>query len=218
MKTYYSQNDKKWKNKLLGNSNLKLQNYGCFVVALANLSGIEPDEVNKILKKEKCFDGADIISSKRMANLLGLEYLGRGDKHFGVRYRTIAEVDASKRAGIQKHFVVVKPDGSIIDSWDGKIKPKGTYPIINYRLFKRASEKREAPQSDDKCKEIQSTIEQMKASLAGCYKRNKGLRTKVKILEENVEGLEALKAKEAKEVKIGEAFLFLLQVIKNKIK
>lgn len=132
--SYYSQRDKKWADDILGFGKTRLGTHGCFVTSLGNLCGKTPREVNHILQKGKFFNGDLIISTVAMAKSLGLEYAGKSDKQ--PNYRCIAEVDMSPAPGKLQHFVVIKEDGSIIDSWTGTIRPKGTYPIVSYRLFK----------------------------------------------------------------------------------
>lgn len=129
----YSQRDPKWAKETLGFGKTTLGSHGCFVTSLAIMCGKTPSEVNSILKKGKFFNGDLIISSNAMANSLGLTYVGKIDSQ--PKFKTIAEVDMSPAPGKQQHFVVVKEDGSIIDPWTGTIRPKGTYPIMSYRLF-----------------------------------------------------------------------------------
>jgi hypothetical protein len=136
---YYSQRDPRWANKTIGNTKSTIGLYGCFGTALANLSGkYTPDQVFGILSKNGYLRGDLIISTPVMASLLGLEYDGN---NFEINkkppYKTIAEVDMSPSPGKQQHFVVIKEDGSIIDSWTGTIRPAGTYPLVSYRLFKK---------------------------------------------------------------------------------
>ena len=131
---YYSQRDKRWADDILGFGKTRLGTHGCFVTSLGNLCGKTPREVNHILQKGKFFNGDLIISSEVMAKSLGLTYAGRSDKQ--PKYRCIAEVDMSPAPGKQQHFILIKEDGSIIDSWTGTIRPKGTYPIVSYRLFR----------------------------------------------------------------------------------
>ena len=139
-KKYYSQRTKGYEKIKLGHGPTDLYHYGCYVVALTNLSplGLTPPEVNTLLLKGGCFKDDLIINPERVAKLLNLEYNG---VDYNVskppKYRTIAKVDMSPAVGVQSHFVVIKPDKSIVDSWTGDIRPKGTYPVTNYRLFKR---------------------------------------------------------------------------------
>jgi len=148
--SYYSQRDKKWADDMLGFGKTRLGTHGCFVTSLGNLCGKTPREVNHILQKGKFFNGDLIISTVAMAKSLGLEYAGKSDKQ--PKYRCIAEVDMSPAPGKQQHFVVIKEDGSIIDSWTGTIRPKGTYPIVSYRLFK-------VPEPVQIPKPIENTVE-----------------------------------------------------------
>lgn len=158
MKTYWSQRDSRFKNVKLGFGNTTIYSHGCFCVSLANLSGIDPIEVNEILKKGGFFSGDLIISSVSMAKSLGLEYHGKVDTREKPNYRTIAEVDMSPAPGKQMHFVIVKEDGSIIDPWTGTIRPKGTYPIVSYRLFKKPEEPKELPKETPKDEAPQSPV------------------------------------------------------------
>jgi lysozyme len=137
----FSQRDPKWKNIKLGNGKTNIGSHGCFVTALAMLSGKTPPEVNEILKNGGYFQGDLIISSVKMAQSLGLEYHGRDNLvNYNPKYQTIAEVDMSPSPGKQQHFVVVNTDGSILDPWTGTQRPKGTYTLVSYRLFEKAIE------------------------------------------------------------------------------
>ena len=138
---YFCQLDKRWADDVLGFGKTRLGTHGCFVTSLGNLCGKTPREVNHILQKGKFFNGDLIISSEAMAKSLGLTYAGRSDKQ--PKYRCIAEVDMSPSPGKQQHFVLIKEDGSIIDSWTGTIRPKGTYPIVSYRLFRAVEASKE---------------------------------------------------------------------------
>jgi len=136
---YNSQRDKRWANEKLGNGSTTIGGYGCYITSLSNLSKeYNPSQVNTILRKGGCFNGDLLINPERIAKLLNLEYHGRNNMVIrNPEYRTIAEVDMSPAVGKQQHFVVIKEDGSIIDPWNGTIRPKGTYPLVSYRLFKR---------------------------------------------------------------------------------
>lgn len=140
-KEYFSQRDSRWGEKYIGSSKSKIKDYGCFGTALGNLCGKRPDEVFEILKNNGYLKNDLIVSTPVMAKLLGLEYDGINFEINKLpKFRTIAEVDMSPSPGKQQHFVVIKEDGSIIDSWTGTIRPKGTYPLVSYRLFKKLSD------------------------------------------------------------------------------
>lgn len=139
--TIYSQNDPEWKNVKLGNSNLTIGNYGCYITSLGMLSNTRPDIVNDLLKKEGLFKGAllnkDTKSLNKIAETLELKFDGiNTDGYFKPDFDTIKEV----RMRNSQHFVLrVYNDGKpfIIDSWDGKQKDNLTYPFASYRLFKK---------------------------------------------------------------------------------
>ena len=142
--TVYSQRDLRWAWKKLGNSNLTIYNWGCFLCCLAMIVGKRPDEVNEILKSAGAFNGANIISDKA-AKALGLAYFGK-DSNINSMPQwspSIKEVDYNKLlGGVQQHFVlrIIKDDGSraIIDPLGGVERTINYYPaFVSYRLFRK---------------------------------------------------------------------------------
>ena len=140
--TPYSQNDIRWGWKKLGNSNLTIYNYGCFLTCLSMMVGKRPDEVNEILKKAGAFSGANIISAKA-AKALGLQYLGKETNINNMPdwSPSIKEVDYNlKLGGVQQHFVLRLDENgvkSILDPWGGKKRALNYYKFASYRKFKK---------------------------------------------------------------------------------
>lgn len=140
---YYWQRHPRYKGMKLGFSNLSFQNYSCFTCCLAYLVDKDPLKVHKILKKEKAYSGALIISDKA-AKALGLDLLKGNsgipgkmtDINYMPKFTSIKEVILDR----YQHFVVrlVDKDGnrSIFDPWTGKKLPVNHYQFISYRLFK----------------------------------------------------------------------------------
>lgn len=127
----YSQNDPKWKNLKLGNSELTIGADGCKLTALSWIVKKTPDVVNEILKKGGAFSGA-LLTDSICAEVLDLEFNGRSTTP--PDYMCIAETIWSKASPLQ-HFVIYE-NGHILDTWDGLQKTMDTHPIQNYRLFK----------------------------------------------------------------------------------
>lgn len=139
---YYWQRHKRYKNLKLGFSNLSFQNNGCFTCCLAFLVKKDPLEVHELLKKEKCYNKALIISDKT-AKVLGLT-LEKGNsniagKHtnpyLAPQFETIKEVLLEGN----QHFVVRLIEGnkkSIFDPWTGKVLPLNHYEFVSFRLFR----------------------------------------------------------------------------------
>jgi len=129
----WSMKDKRWGEMKIGNTQLKLKDYGCLVVSLSMLADRFPDNVLDILNRNNCFDKNGLLISDLAAKILGLEYLGKG---FTLPdHPCIAETNhfAPK---IPQHFFVWLGDSKIIDPLDGKEKIN-PYHIISFRLFKR---------------------------------------------------------------------------------
>lgn len=145
--TPLSQNDSRWKNEKLGNSNLTIGNYGCFITAYAMLSDKTPSEINDLFKKNNLFSGASVKKDyNKIKELLNLDFDGESyDGYLKPTYHTIKEVDFSPAPGKQQHFVIriydpYDPNGGyIVDTWDGQKKDLYIYPFTSYRLFKQKS-------------------------------------------------------------------------------
>lgn len=126
----WKQGDPRWRDLTWG-KNLTMGKYGCLITSLAMLTGILPNLMLNILKKNGCFDRHGLVLHTRTAQVLGLQYLGRGTWK-SPTYPTIFEtLDYYP----QQHFCVWLPNQNIIDPLDGKEK-RNPYHITSWRLYK----------------------------------------------------------------------------------
>src|SRR5512139_1973323 len=119
------QNDEKWKNTKLGNSNETIGGWGCLLTsATMMLNGIgyneTPESVNDKMKKAGGFQGALFIPSVMPLIWPNCVYqtmqpcenspapLAQIDAALAAGKPVILQVDWNKQAGIQTHFVLVK--------------------------------------------------------------------------------------------------------------
>lgn len=126
-----SQNDIRWKNLKLGNSDTTFGKSSCFLVSFAMLSDKDPREVHDILLKGGALTDSGNTIETIAAKLLGLEYHGR-TKNEPLVIPCIAETDHFKSKKIPQHFFVWLGNGQIIDPIDGKVKDN-KYNIVSYR-------------------------------------------------------------------------------------
>lgn len=119
------QNDEKWKNTKLGNSNETIGGWGCLLTSVTMmLNGIgyseTPESVNEKMKKAGGFQGAFFIPSMLPYIWPNCAYrdmqpcenspapLAQIDAAVAAGKPVILQVDWNKQAGIQTHFVLVK--------------------------------------------------------------------------------------------------------------
>ena len=119
------QNDEKWKNTKLGNSNETIGGWGCLLTSVTMmLNGIgyneTPDTVNEKMKKAGGFQGAFFIPSVLPYVWPNAAYrdmqpcenfpapIAQIDAAVAQGKPVILQVDWNKQAGIQTHFVLVK--------------------------------------------------------------------------------------------------------------
>ena len=137
----YSQQDARWKNKLLGNSDLTIGNYGCFLTCFSMLLETEPDKVNDRVRTFGGFDGA-LLSAGVVPNAYPQITVTQTwctnnpapldviDKALGNRQPVIVQVDTSPVPGIQSHFVILTGkngnDYSMVDPWPLVDEPPAT--------------------------------------------------------------------------------------------
>ena len=128
----WNQKDKRWSKLKIGKTKLNLGDYGCYIVSLSMIKGLEPNLTLNILNEEKCFNEDGELLNDHAAKALDLEYLGisykRPDKP------TIAQTDHFKKDGFPKHFFIDLLDGFIFDPLDGT-KKQLKYNIVNWRQF-----------------------------------------------------------------------------------
>jgi hypothetical protein len=117
---------------------------GCFVCALADITNRTPNDVAWTLKSNGLFTDGYINDLAKAASVLGLEWHGKSTTK--PNYACIAWTnyfDNAKTNAIEKHFFVVKTDGSLVDPLGKGIY----YPIKEYYLFKAKGENM-LPQSE----------------------------------------------------------------------
>lgn len=119
------QNDEKWKNTKLGNSNETIGGWGCLLTSVTMmLNGLgyseTPETVNEKMKAHGGFQGAFFIPSVLPYVFPNVQYksmqpcqsspapVGSIDTAIAAGKPVILQVDWSKQAGIQTHFVLVK--------------------------------------------------------------------------------------------------------------
>ncbi len=119
------QNDEKWKNTPLGNSNETIGSWGCLLTSVTMmLNGIgyneTPETVNEKMKKAGGFQGAFFIPSMLPYAYPNLVYkdmqpcesspapISAIDAALAAGKPVILQVDWNQAAGIQTHFVLVK--------------------------------------------------------------------------------------------------------------
>lgn len=129
----FSQKDKRWANLTIGETNLKMSAFGCYITSIAMIDGRTPDIVLSILNKSKCFNDNGALFNYQAAKALVLYYGGRVLPP--VHKVFIAETDHFAEEGFPQHFFLwLNQDNLIIDPLDGekKINP---YNIISCRLW-----------------------------------------------------------------------------------
>lgn len=138
----YSQNDPRWKNKLIGVSGLTMGQAGCAITSCAVIATrickkiIEPD---KLLVYLNAFGGFDRYGRIYWAKVADYINKNGGKTAFtwnpiGARY-----VLRAVKWGIWEHWVNVKPKGLCIDPWDGQVKPikQSKWKLtLKYRYFR----------------------------------------------------------------------------------
>jgi len=137
----YSQQDPKWKNKLLGNSELTIGDYGCFLTCFSMILEETPDKVNDRVKVFGGFAGA-LLSAGVVPNAYPqisvsqtwctnnpapLDIIDNALKNGSP---VIVQVDTSPVTGIQSHFVILNKlignDYSMVDPWPLVDEPPAT--------------------------------------------------------------------------------------------
>lgn len=149
-KADFSQNNPAWSNDFLGFSQIeRMNNYGCLVAALASVAqamgkGVNPGELNQILRANNLFSGpqgSDVARADVLARIYPdikfteVKWWPQSEvappKYFDVRSTTNDEIIIMldyhpERAGIQQHWCRViglnasQSDLEIVDSYTGK--------------------------------------------------------------------------------------------------
>lgn len=135
--TILSQNDTKWKNKILGTGNTTIGNYGCTITSIAMILGTTPNIVNeKLLAVEGYAESSTgvknlVIWAKIPEAFPGTQVrrvysYDNNDVKANVP-NVLVEVDGEPIGGY-KHWVVYVGGGKLYDPWDGKEGPTSEYP------------------------------------------------------------------------------------------
>ena len=129
----FSQNDPKWKDTLLGFSNLKIGSYGCLITCIGMSIELDPDVVNIKLKAVGGFSGALVIWSKIQAALPQLKFVWRSNVYDNtavlsqIKRNGFCFVETRNRFTGSRHWVLFVGNKRLYDPWDGKEKGTGTY-------------------------------------------------------------------------------------------
>lgn len=130
----YWQRNPRYKGYKLGYSMTSMQQYGCYLMCLSYVTGLDPIDVDKLFMEKGVYNG-DLIMPKAF-DVLGLKnYQKVTDiERMPTQELSIKEV----LLGRSQHFVVrIFRDNKrwIFDPWDGKELPINHYPFRSYRVF-----------------------------------------------------------------------------------
>lgn len=132
MITLYSQHDPSYDRLKLGDSNLTIHGYGCFLTSLANLFQKSPVE---LLKIKGGINADGLLIASVIAKECGGEYLGQAQTGEGWQ---IAQTDHYTAQGFPTHFFCVNlQTKQQIDplKFPAIVEPL-KYKIVNVRVFK----------------------------------------------------------------------------------
>lgn len=136
-----SQRDPRWKDIKLGNSNVTIGAYGCFITCIAYLLGTTPDIVNDRLKATK--DGYvqnNLVSWSKLPEA----FPGVAVSHVLEPYNNdvvkanlpvLVTVDGSP-IGSPLHAVVYIGNQKLMDPWTGTIEPTSKYKAQKFVVIK----------------------------------------------------------------------------------
>ncbi len=157
-KKYFCQQD--YPDVMLGKSKkYTIASDGCKLVSIANITGIDPVELNKKLADGGAFFANSegdvcLLDDTTLAKILGWKFIEKTTTD--PKKVCVAEVDMSPAPGKQQHFVEWTPDG-IIDPWTGTARPATTYPIVSFRVFEITNQTKEPMIAE----ELKTAIEQV---------------------------------------------------------
>jgi len=97
----YSQRDPAYDRKKIGQSNLTVHGFGCFVVSIANLFQKQPETLLNVIGG---YTPEGLLYAKVLAKECGGEYIGRATTGEGWQ---IAQTDHYQRQGYETHFFCV---------------------------------------------------------------------------------------------------------------
>lgn len=129
----YSQIDPDYKDEMLANSPLTIGSHGCYLTCIANLGNTTPKLLMEEGMKKNGFQGALLVSGV-LANICGMNYEGATQSK--PNNVCVAVTNDNAHLGIPTHFVILLPDGHIIDPLTHPCKPtENKYNFFQYRLF-----------------------------------------------------------------------------------
>lgn len=158
-KKYFCQRD--YTNVMLGKSKkYTIASDGCKLVSIANITGIDPVELNKRLADGGAFFANSegdvcLLDDTTLAKILGWTFIEKTTTD--PKKTCVAEVDMSPAPGKQQHFVEWTKDG-IIDPWTGTLRKADTYPIVSFRVFDITSNQTQEPMITQ---ELKTAVEQI---------------------------------------------------------
>jgi hypothetical protein len=127
----FSMKDARWANMGIG---LPMKSFGCYIVSLAMIMGITPDNILEKLMANDCFDNNGNLFNYKACEVLGFKTYQKLPPATEVVYPIIAETDHYAGLGYQKHFYIAMPDGTCVDPLDGLTKTN-PYNVVSYREF-----------------------------------------------------------------------------------
>lgn len=127
----YSMKDPRWANMGIG---FPMRKFGCYVVSLAMIAGITPDNALNKLMANDCFTDDGKLINEKAREALGFRTYQKLFPDTEITQPTIAETDHYAELGYPKHFYIALPDGMCIDPLDGATKPN-PYNVVSYREY-----------------------------------------------------------------------------------
>ena len=138
---FYRQTDEKYKDMTLGDTDLRVGDFGCFTFSECNLFGATEEQLKHAITNPYFYDKNGLLYSDRLAKYLG------GSRAEAVKWKNILSLDYTIYPCVAKvrtnykypeHFVVIREDGKINDPLNLKEKWSDlpdNYKILEYRLF-----------------------------------------------------------------------------------
>ena len=132
-----SQYDWRWRNVRIGKTQLTIAQFGCYLLDLCMLKNLDPRKINKLFTEKGGYTADGLINNERAYRLIGLTYLGKTTTNPKELCIGTTNYYATKAQPDMRHFFVLKPDQTIVDSLTGKAGfNKYAYDMVSYRLFK----------------------------------------------------------------------------------
>lgn len=134
-KSIFWQQHPRYKGLKLGKSNTSMQQFGCFLMCWAYVSGWDPIELNKHFTEHGVYSN-DLINEQKACEVLGFEWVTRS---YDINYMPKQELTIKEvYLGKGQHFVVRINENdkrTIFDPWEGRVLPINHYKFKSYRVF-----------------------------------------------------------------------------------